>query len=258
MGAAMTTFLERRGGPTLEQAEQRYEHGTRARYVIAKCRCFPCKLANADYVTQMADKKRLPWRLVRGRGHYVEHRDTGKRVACADRASAYRERDRRNARNKPESPNELIATRAVRRHLKSLEAAGVGLRAVSIAAGVNRGVLQRMVRGEIRKTRRSTADRILEIGTRDVQPGALIDAAPTWKLLDVLIVSGYKKCWISKQLGSKGRALQLNRTSVTAANAAKVRALYDRLWMEDADLRMRVDPHGERTRKERQAEAGRF
>ncbi len=81
----------------------------------------------------------------------------------------------------------------------------------------------------------------------------MCNATATWTLLDALIAQGYKKCWIAEQLGSK-RALQLNRRSVTVANAQKVRALYNRLWVENAELRMRVDPSGERERERQKAE----
>jgi hypothetical protein len=249
-GMAPIQPFTKRAGPTVGQAEQRYAHGTRARFILAQCRCFACKVANADYETKRQAEHRKPFRMRcvgGGRVWQVRRTDTGAVIlSTPDRAIAKRRRDSLNKKAGSAKPGrELIATRDVLAHLKLLEAAGVGLRAVSIAAGVSRGVLQRMVRGDIRKTRRSTADRILAVGAHDAQPGAYVDAAETWKLLDRLIAYGYKRCWIAQQLGAKGRALQLKRSSVTAENARKVRTLYARLWTGNSELRMHVDPEGE-------------
>ncbi|HTV73998.1 MAG TPA: hypothetical protein VME66_09865 [Candidatus Acidoferrales bacterium] len=233
--------LAKRGGPTLEQALARYPHGTYARYTLCLCRCAACRRANAAYVKQIADQRQLPWRLVKGRGHYVEHRVTGKRIACVDRESAFRERDRRNAQYKPKPPNELVSAAKARKHLRWLRAQGVGLKTAACAASISYSVIERIHSGNIRRTRRRNEAKILAVDQFAARGTAKIAGGPTWKLLDSLISAGYRKGWIALHLGSNTPALQMrNREFVRADKARAVRELYDRLAESDPRLLTRV------------------
>jgi hypothetical protein len=254
----MTTlelFAQRGGTLTKTDAESRYEHGTYARYRLADCRCFSCRLGNADYVAKTEAAKRLPWRLVKGRGHYIEHRETGERIKFADRQSAFAERDRRNAHTRRTAPNELVSTRKARKHLTRLQEQGVGLKSAAKAAGMNPGIIARIHSGDIKRTRRSNEKKILAVTSAAARGGATIDGYATWKLLDRIVGSKlYKKGWIAKQLGSNTPSLQMkNRERVRADKARAVQSLYDRLWAEDARFRAYVDPAGEQMRREREA-----
>jgi hypothetical protein len=53
-----------------------------------------------------------------------------------------------------------------------------------------------------------------------------VPAGPSWELLDDLIVRGWPKAWLSRELGGDGRALQLSRTEISARNAAAVADLH--------------------------------
>lgn len=174
-----------RRGPTVEQAELRYAHGTRARYNLAKCRCPECRRANTDY-----ENERL-----------AERRVTG--TVKPDR--------------------QYIPTEKTVIHLKLLQSAGVTLHTVSRASGVSRSSLERLVQGDIRRTRRSTSDRILAVGSGDA---FYVDATETWEFLDALIARGFTRMALAKHLGLRGRELQVNRVRVTTATARKVGALY--------------------------------
>jgi|GEM_PF-1453678 len=55
------SYVHEHGLPTPEEAAARYPHGTRARYYLGKCKCFPCRLANSDYETARAAARRGPW-----------------------------------------------------------------------------------------------------------------------------------------------------------------------------------------------------
>jgi hypothetical protein len=180
-----SSSLATRGGPTVEQAELRYAHGTRARYNLAKCRCSECRRANTDYEID----------------RQAERRVTG-----------------------PVKPDrQLIPAEKAVTHLKLLQSVGVKLNSVSRASGISRHLLERLVQGRIRRTRRSTTDRILAVGSRD---GSYVDATETWKLLDDLIARGFTRIMLAQQLGLKSRGLQVNRVRVTTATARKISALY--------------------------------
>lgn len=110
------------------------------------------------------------------------------------------------------------------------------MKAIARSARVNRGVLVRIMQGEIRKTRRSTADKILAVTPRTVEPTAQakVDARPTWELLDRLISWGFRKGWIAQQLGYRTPALQMRKDRILLTSAAKVRSLYDDILAEKA------------------------
>jgi hypothetical protein len=183
--ATSSSSLATRGGLTVEQAELRYAHGTRARYNLAKCRCSECRRANTDYEID----------------RQAERRVTG-----------------------PVKPDrQLIPAEKAVIHLKLLQSAGVKLHSVSRASGISRHVLVRLVQGQIRRTRRSTTDRILAVGSGDA---FYVDATETWELLDALIARGFTRMALAQHLGLKGRELQVNRVRVTTATARKIGALY--------------------------------
>jgi hypothetical protein len=221
-------------------AAARYEHGTRARYQLGKCHCFECKVANADYEVARLEAKRLPWRvrhMAPTRRWIVCNTGTSEIVfSSTDRDAAFAERDRLNApfARKPEW--ELIGTAAVRRHVAKLRSAGISKKSICRSARVNRGVLDRILLGEIKKTRRSTAARILAVTDSDHPDGNKIDATATWVLLDRLIAVGYRKRRIAKDLGRTSPALQLSRKSVTIKNAKAVVKLYAELWARNPML----------------------
>jgi hypothetical protein len=226
-------------------AAERYPHGTRARYVLAGCRCFPCRVATTNYETERQAERRKPRRV-----HYVQerrewivrHRETGViEFRSADRDVVYRKLRELNGQELEESLRELIGTRAVREHLRWLSGVGVGYKTVARASGVASSVVFKIHTGAIRRTRRGTADRILAVGASDARGAAIVDAAATWVLLDRLLELGYRRGWIAQQLGAQRPALQIQRDRVTATTARKVEQLYARLWREDPRLRALVD-----------------
>lgn len=159
------------------------EHGTRAKYVIEKCRCEPCTIANREYS---------------------------------------RSRDRATRRPDEVARSPFIAAGAVRHHLLELSAAGVGYKAVAIAAGVSKTSLANVLNGTAARIARSTASKVLAVTPAAVADGALVDGARTWELVERLLAAGWTKAAISRAIGQHGRALQLGRDRVTARNARLV------------------------------------
>lgn len=100
-------------------------HGTRAKYVVEKCRCQECRRANSDY--QTAREKRKAYE------------------AWGDIAPA------------------LVPADEARDHLRFLQSAGIGLRRVALLTGLSRSELSRIRKGERQRVLYSTADLILGI-----------------------------------------------------------------------------------------------
>jgi transcriptional regulator with XRE-family HTH domain len=170
------------------------EHGTRTRYV-AGCRCEPCTVANRVYA---------------------------------------RQRDRHLARVRYgiEAPREaLIDALEAREHLRWLQLQGVGLRAVSDRTGIARSSLQPIANGSQRRVTPAIAQKILATSRLSVRPGARVDAAPTWRLLDDLIVLGYARTSIAQALGMQARSLQVGRRHVLRRTADAVAELHRR-WAD--------------------------
>jgi len=100
-------------------ALKRYEHGTRARYVLGKCRCVPCKKANAAYQKARdrgsAGLYRMWFAASVGR-FVVKHRETGEIVYRGDKVSATRQLAKLNAEPLPDWLRDQDVARARRRY----------------------------------------------------------------------------------------------------------------------------------------------
>lgn len=174
------------------------EHGTRAKYVIEKCRCEPCTTANRLYA---------------------------------------RERDRhlRRVAYGIENPStKYVDAGETRAHIDWLSSIGVGRRTIAQITGLRPKTIRDIRIGDTRRVLQSTANRILAIG-RSAQPATThIDAAPTWTLINDLLYLGFTKTRIAHELGAKTPALQINPTRVTLENARRVEAVYEQLLRETA------------------------
>lgn len=83
----------------------------------------------------------------------------------------------------------------------------------------------------------STLARLQRLSTRDIPEGGYLSAAPTWKLLEVLLAAGYSKVRLARLLGND-RALQISRRRVRVFTARKVEDLYARLWQADPRVQL--------------------
>jgi len=149
---------------------------------------------------------------------------------CADcrRANTQYESVRAAAR-KAGDWNGIVPALRAQAHIAALSKAGVGRRQVADAAGVSESVIG-MIIGGTRKNIRARAERaILAVTPQAAADRALIDAAPTWKLIDALLSWGYTKAHLARELGYERAALQLNRNQCTARNAHEVQKLHARL-----------------------------
>ena len=171
-------------------------HGTRACFVHGPnpgtgngCRCEPCREANRVYSREM---------------YRAKHRPDGQWEPYVDATEA-------------------------RDHLTWLRSVGVGRRTVSERSGVAVSAVQRIANGTRTKARKQTVDAILAVGRSAAHGAALVDAGPTWKLVDDLLAHGWTKKRIGQNLTGDPRtvSLQLGRVRVTAETAARVRAIHE-------------------------------
>jgi len=248
-------------------------HGTRSCYVFGPgpgrgkgCRCFDCRVANAQTVQRLADGRRKPWR-VRGKRdswYVIAWDDSGEPVwKGTDRDAAYNECARLNWRDRKPDPVWLSFKEEdeLRAHLKWLRKRGLSDKAIARASRVNRRTVVRIrlgrdperdrdrgggyrVRHHTRdwiRIRRPTADRLLAVTLGDAGNCDHIDAGPTWELLETLLRAGYPKAQIARALGAKVGALQINRRKVRGSTARRVRELYERLYYEDPRVRLAAE-----------------
>lgn len=228
------------------RAEERYEHGTFARYCLAKCRCEPCKKAAREYERNRRAERRQTWqiRYAAKMGYFVvKNMDTGEIVfRTPNRPAALRRCAALNEEEYIPPDRELIPADEAREHIAWLQENGLGLQTVARCSGVAYSVIERISSGNIKNTRRETAEKILSVGKSDISGGAHVDAAPTKVLLGRLVDAGYRKGWIAQQLGAKSRALIGRRANtVSVRNARKVHELYVRLSQGDKRLPW-IDP----------------
>ena len=169
-------------------------HGTRAKYVVEKCRCEPCTEQNRLYQRQ-------------------------------------RDRQARRVRYGFDEPTPaFIDSTEARAHLLWLSSVGVGKRRVSELTGISLSAIDKLRQGNRTKCRPDTAAKILGIGRSKASDGAFIDAKKTWQLINDLVKHGFTKQDIAIALGSKAKRphLQLQPNKITAKNARIIAQLHER------------------------------
>lgn len=167
---------------------------------------------------------------------------------CSDARYRY-DRDRRRAREGGVEPF-VDATPAVD-HLKWLAERGIGTRTIAAASDVSRSTLRELRLGTRTRVRRDTLDRLLAVGTHRAK---LVDAGPTWALLDELHAHGFTWTRIADELGYRSRTVQLKRTRVRASNARRVAEVHARL-MAPVIAQRQWDAERQREHRRRKAVA---
>lgn len=179
--------------PDYVAPDSRRPHGTRVKYVIERCRCEPCRVAN--------------------------------RVASRARVNAMRRPD--------EAWVPYIPVGPTRRHIEYLMSQGVGPKTLARLSGVPHGAISKIIYGNYKTGRKSkrirpeTARKILAVRVDHAAGGQKIDAAPTWVLLDELLAKGWPKSHLAELIvGPQAVSLQIRRTTVRASTARKVEEVY--------------------------------
>lgn len=129
--------------------------------------------------------------------------------------------------------NGLVPAARAREHIIALSAQGIGRRAVAMASDVSETIICEIRRGSRTNIRARTERRILAVTTDAASDGALVEAAPTWKLINALLLAGFTKARLATELGAKTPALQISKKQVTVRNAYEIQRLHDRLMRSD-------------------------
>jgi len=141
-----------------------------------------------------------------------------------------------------------VEAAAVRKHVESLRAAGLGLRRIEQLSGVSRSVLHSLVTGRTERgwepSKRISLDNAtrllsvsMETGRLQVAGGTLIEMTGTTRRLRALVAIGYTQSDLCARLGiTDANGTQLFTASrkgrVRASTACRVAALYDELSMK--------------------------
>lgn len=184
------------------------EHGTRAKYVVEKCRCDECRRACAEYAREQTARIAPPYVLAQPARDHVRHlMELGmgfKRVA---------------------------------------EAAGVSPSAVaSLLYGKKVGERHRPPTKRIRP---ETAKALLAV---EFEPGdgAHVDGTEMWRQVDEMVAAGIPRTRIAERLGTTTGNLYPKGDKVTAGRVRAVAEMYDE-FTGGTLVTVRRSRHGDRT-----------
>lgn len=237
---------------------ERHAHGTRSRYVSG-CRCAECRAANTRYYHERQARAKALAAQITVDGGPVEQvwtaPDGTKRVRVYKRAcpgpggGVYCPRSSHLRKDSKGGVcgvcRELLVWNGnvwagdVRTHLRKLSRAGVGYKAVAAACDVSKTVLLQVLTGRKKLVRLRTAQRVLAVTKEAIADHALVNAAPTWRLVEQMLEAGLTKGAIARRLGCERAALQIQKTRVLARTAFAVKRLHAQV-MRQAEVDARV------------------
>lgn len=135
-----------------------------------------------------------------------------------------------------EQGTDLVDAGPAREHLQRLGARGATQKGMARAAGVNVKSIVATQGGEVSRIRpdreQLLLDLTLEAATEHTEHGLWgekVPAVPTWKLIDWMVLRGWPKAWIAREIGQNGGALQLDRHRISKTHADAVAELDHRL-----------------------------
>jgi hypothetical protein len=223
---------------------EKHAHGTRARYVGAKCRCADCRKANTAYYHELQKRAKaaaaeVTTGAVVGAPQVCTTPSGQKYVRVYKRAcpgvngtpcatSSHLRKDSkgrvcRGCRTKLVW-NGLVPADEVREHLRKLSKKGVGYKSVAESAQVGETLLSEISTGKKNVIRAQAAKRVLEVEDTIVEDGALTNGRETRKAIREMLRLGLTKTEIAERLGYVGHAIQF-RKKVRLWNAVKVQKL---------------------------------
>ncbi len=126
--------------------------------------------------------------------------------------------------------NGVVDAIPARKHIRKLSRQGVGYKMVAQAARTSSTIVLDIRMGRRTRARARTVRQILAV-TAEMARGdaALVSAASTWRLIDLLLEEGFTKASLARHLGMRSPALQINRRRVTVRTRDAVWRLHRRL-----------------------------
>lgn len=146
--------------------------------------------------------------------------------ACRKANSQY-ENERQQARRRGDWNGIVPADRA-RAHLLALSRKGVGRRAVQASTDIADTVLSAIRSGAKKRIRARTERLILQVTRDQAADHAVVSAARTRYLIQLLLEEEYTEEFLAQRLGYKTGRLQFT-DRITVRNAARVERLYKEL-----------------------------
>lgn len=216
--------------PTDLPPADRFEHGTRARYVTG-CRCDACR--NANRLAYHARKEKA-------RAAAVDLGAGGARGPCpgvngtpCPWSTKLRKDSGPVCSGCRDSLvwNGLVSAEKARAHLVALGEQGVGRRAVAAAADVSETILMSIRQGT-KWIRKDTEQKILAVDAGAVADHAIVPAKETWRRIRELLRLGYTRGELAQRLGAERPALQLRKREVLARTALRVEKLHREIMGE--------------------------
>jgi hypothetical protein len=173
------------------------EHGTRAKYVVDKCRCQPCRDVNV--AIEAARRRAIAY------GTWAPYVDA--------------EPARRHVR-------ELMAAGIGWKRVARLSGLSTGVVWKLLYGDPQRNM------APSKRCRPATAEKLLAVhaSPENLAGGQKIPAEMTWRRIHSLIALGYPRRWIAAHIaGHPVAAMQIRETVVFAGTARAVKDLYDRI-----------------------------
>lgn len=181
-------------------------------------------------------------------------RDWTKGCRCDDCRVAAVTYNKIRERRRSKGIETLFDNTEAREHLQWLSANNVGWRTVHQQTGLSQTAIRNIRLGRSRRSRRETIDAILAVGTHNRADHALVDAGPTWRLIQDMLRYGHTKTYIAGRLGSSAKrpALQIRPDFVRQSTADAVVELHAQLVGTEREL-MRVRRAEARQRQREEA-----
>lgn len=229
-----------RGGPYKSQRMANYAHSRHSCDLHTRRRAMHQRSLARDAAIDRTPKPCTHPRASHQHGTYAAYsldrcRCLPCTVACSDYTTDLR---RRKAYGRTGS----VPAEPVRAHIAHLRAGGMGLKGVSVAAGVSSGVLTKIVYGTPREdgtrrppcevVRERTAERILAVTLDMVLDGARVHALGTRRRVQALMACGWSRPLIAEVAGVDRQVIERIDTkgSVYARTARAIADAYDTLW----------------------------
>lgn len=225
------------GGPYRSPAQAEY---ALRRHSCEKARARAESAARGQARRDAVDRTPKPCSHPAGHRHgtYVAYTiDYCRCLPCTRAAAAYeRQRIRRNAYGR----SDLVDAEPIRDHVRSLMAAGIGLKQITRHTGVNGGVMSKLMYGipeqrpPARRVRKATAAKLLALRpTQALLPdGARVPSIGTARRVQALVAVGWSVQRICEHAGLDRQRVDgaLRGRDVLHGTARSIRATYDALW----------------------------
>lgn len=158
---------------------------------------------------------------------------------CLDANRAYQRRQRRLKAYGRWAP--LVDAEPVRRHVRELQAAGIGIRRIAELSGIGPRSIGHLLYGRpadglapAKRVKPTTAAAILAVrpSLEAYAPHAKVDATGTRRRIEALCAVGWSIARQARELGMDDSTVYrfLQTKGVEAVSAIAVRDLYERLW----------------------------